>query len=282
MKHIVNFSGGLCSFWAAHRIIAEVGAENVTLLFADTLIESPDLYEFNAAASALIGIQITRVSVHLTPWQLFRREGLIGNNRFPICSTKLKREPLNDFMKSNYEMDAHAKDFTKPNATVVLGFDWTESHRVKAMQESHPTWSIRAPMTEPPYWDKCKMQREAEALGLPIPSAYVQGFPHNNCGRRCVRAGISHWVHLYRVDKPAFMDWAHEEQLTMEDFKARGITPLTMLKDRRGGETNSLSLMQLVERIESGEKFRTDEWGGCGCGGAGMPVVTPVFEKEMK
>jgi len=50
MKHVVQFSGGLCSFWAAHRVIAQHGRENVTLLFADTNMEDEDLYRFNQEA----------------------------------------------------------------------------------------------------------------------------------------------------------------------------------------------------------------------------------------
>jgi hypothetical protein len=46
VKHIVNFSGGACSFWAAHRVIQKHGKENVILLFADTMIEDEDLVRF--------------------------------------------------------------------------------------------------------------------------------------------------------------------------------------------------------------------------------------------
>jgi hypothetical protein len=47
VKHVINFSGGLCSFWAAHRVVAKHGTSDVILLFADTLIEDEELYEFN-------------------------------------------------------------------------------------------------------------------------------------------------------------------------------------------------------------------------------------------
>ena len=43
---------------------------------------------------------------------------------------------------------------------------------------------------------------------------------------------------------------------------------MTMLKDRRGGVTKSLSLEALRLRVESGEEFPKYDWGGCGCGGA--------------
>ena len=44
--HIVQFSGGLCSFLAAKRVVEEVGPEKVTLLFCDTRYEDEDTYRF--------------------------------------------------------------------------------------------------------------------------------------------------------------------------------------------------------------------------------------------
>lgn len=268
MKYISNFSGGLCSFWAAHRIVEKYGPLDTVLLFADTLVEDSDLYRFNAHTSRILGVPITRVSLELTPWQLFRREGLIGNTRFPICSTKLKREPLNQWMATHFELDARQDNFLLEPATVVLGFDWTEHHRVTEFQAEHPTWRVIAPMTEEPIWDKCRMQKEADDLGIKIPWLYRAGFPHNNCGGRCVRAGISHWVHLLKVRRQAFLDWENEEQDAADEFRARGIEPMAMLRDRRGGTTKPLYLRDLRLRVENGEEFDRDDWGGCGCGGA--------------
>lgn len=268
MKFIVNFSGGLCSFWAAHRKVQKHGAANVVLLFADVLIESLDLYIFNRQASAILGAPITRVSREMTPWQLFRKEGMIGNNRAPICSIRLKREPLNEWMETNYELHHDQANALYEPATIVLGMDWTEAHRLEEFRATHPTWTAEAPMTEEPIWDKCKMLEETQKLGLIIPEAYKQGFPHNNCGKRCVRAGISHFVRLYFVDHPAYMEWENEELETQRVFAERGISNghFTILKDRRGGVTKPLSLRSLRLRIEAGEKFPTDDWGGCGCG----------------
>lgn len=268
MKRIVNVSGGLCSFWALHRSIEKYGKQNVVPLFADVLIESDDTYEFNRQTENVLGIKIIRVSKEITPWQLFRLEGLIGNSRTPICSIRLKREPLNAWMEANFEMDRNQGNAFFEPGVCVLGFDWTEAHRVKEMQDEHPAWRIEAPMIEEPIWDKCRMETEARQLGMLIPRAYKQGFPHNNCNRRCVRAGITHWVHLYHTDRPAYEEWADEEHETILDFERRGIEPLTMLKDRRGGTTKPLSLRQLATRIEAGEKFDEFDWGGCGCGGA--------------
>lgn len=268
MTYIVNLSGGLCSFWAAHRTVTAFGRSNVVLLFADTLVEDPALYAFNDACSQLLGIQITRVSRELTPWQLFRLEGMIANNRFPICSTKLKREPLNQWMVSHFELDQHQTNALLPDATVVLGFDWSEAHRVTEFQSEHPTWRLLAPMTQEPIWDKCRMQAEAVNLGLTLPPLYQLGFPHNNCGGRCVRAGISHWIHLLKTLPNRYAEWEEEEQLTIQNLSDRHIHPLTILRDRRGGQVNPMSLRELRQRVESGEQFPQYDWGGCGCGGA--------------
>lgn len=268
MKHIVNFSGGDCSFWAGHRVIERHGPKDVILLFADTLEEDEDLYAFNAKASEILGVPITRVSRELRIWELFRRQGLIGNNHFPICSVYLKREVLDEWSLANFEMIIDQQNLFLEHATLYIGFDWTEEHRLIALREAKPGWKIEAPMQWEPVWDKCRMRREAEALGLPEQKLYKLGFPHNNCGGRCVRAGISHWVHLYRTLPDRYLEWEREEQNTIADFERRGIQPWTMLEDRRGGVSKNLSLLDLRRRIESGERFRQDDWGGCGCGGA--------------
>lgn len=267
MKYIVNFSGGLCSFWAAWRTVQVHGSCDTVLLFADTLVESPELYTFNTQAAALLGVPITRVSKEQTPWQLFRAKKMIGNDRFPICSIYLKRELLNNWMAEHFEMNHCVSDAFKENATVIVGFDWTEEHRVREMRKTHPAWRIEAPMQEGEVWDKCRMQSEAVKLGLPISSAYRLGLPHDNCGGGCVRAGISHWAHIYKVRPHVFTQWEREERETAEYLTEQGVSPLSMLKDQRGGVVKNQYLWQLRERIETGDKLPKHDWGGCGCGG---------------
>lgn len=280
--HVVNFSGGLCSFWAAWRVVERHGAANTRLLFADTLIEDPELYDFNEHASRILGVPITRVSLEMDPWTLFEQQGLIGNNRFPICSVKLKRDQLDAWHEANCLTLAQESspqttfDFLEEHrrpATFYIGFDWTEENRLADIRREKPFWLWEAPMTEAPYWDKKQMQREAEALGLKIPLLYRLGFPHNNCGGRCVRAGLSHWVHLLRVLPERFLEWEEAEWHCAQMFRIRGIEPLSILRDRRGGTTKNLYLRDLRLRVEAGEEFTRFDWGGCGCGGATLPAV---------
>lgn len=266
MKRIVNFSGGLCSFWTAMRVVERFGPIGVVLLFADVLIEDAELYRFNEQCAKILGIPITRICEGRTPWELFRDHKMIGNSRFPICSIYLKREPLDEWHRQNcMEMDS----------IIYIGFDWTEAARLRAMREAKPFWNIEAPMTEPPLWDKCKMISEAEKLGIEIPRLYRLGFPHNNCGGRCVRAGISHFVHLLKVLPDAFLEWEDEEIKTQEVLREHDacLAHFTILKDRRRGEMKSLSLRELRLRVEAGEKFSETNWGGCGCGAQYDPAL---------
>lgn len=261
MNHVVNFSGGICSFWAAKRVVDRYGTDKTTLLFADTLIEDEDLYAFNAHSEKVLGLKITRISEGMTPWELFRRQGMIGNNRFPICSVYLKRKPLDEWLRRNHlEFDT----------TVYVGFDFTEFTRLEDLRAEKNTWRIEAPMCEEPLWDKCRMRDECVKLGFKIPRLYQLGFPHNNCGGRCVRAGITHWVHLLRHLPNRFMEWEEEEQRTIKELTERGISSawFSILKDRRNGESKPMTLRELRLRVESGERFSALDWGGCGCGGA--------------
>jgi len=281
MKHICNVSGGACSFWAIHRTIEAHGKENTVGIFADVLVEHADLYEFNRHTEEVLGIKLIRVSRELTPMQLFAKEGLIGNARFPICSVRLKREPLNEWMGAHYELDGNQENFLKEHASVVLGFDWTEWGRVSDFQAEHPTWTLEAPMCEAPLWDKCEMIARCLDLGFKAQTLYELGFPHNNCGGACVRAGITQWVMLYHTQPITFGTWETDETNVQAEFLRRGIfsAHFTILKDRRNGTTRPLPLRELRARIESGEKFPTDQWGGCGCGGATEP---PIYEQEVK
>jgi hypothetical protein len=265
-KHVVNLSGGACSFWTADRVANKYSTDDLTLLFADELIEDPELYDFNAWTAEYFGVQITRISREMTPWELFRAEGLIGNNRAPICSIRLKREPLDEWRRLH--CIPRNSLFGEPD-TIYVGLDWTEVNRLADLRNALPEWQIEAPMAEwKPLWDKCKMLSKLQSLtGRPLPRAYIDGFPHNNCGRRCVRAGITHWVHLYQTDPNQFLDWEREEAQTIEEFQRRNIEPLTVLRDRRGGQTKSMTFAELRERILSNDpSLPKDEWGGCGCG----------------
>lgn len=263
--HVVNMSGGACSFWAADRVVKQFGADNVMLLFADVLMEDEDLYRFICEAATHLGVLITRISKEMSPWELFAKQGMIGNSRSPICSVMLKREPLDEW---------HRRHCLEMTTTLYVGIDWTESHRLDALREAKPTWKIEAPMCEPPFWDKCKMLEELQRLGIRPPRLYALGFPHNNCGGFCVKAGQAQFALLLKTMPERYK--FHEEQ---EDRLRHQVGDFSVLADRRGdGKKKPLTLKQFRLRVEAGESFDRHDWGGCGC----ALDVEPIAEHNPK
>lgn len=252
VAHVVNFSGGVCSAWAAKRVIDRYGKDEVALLFSDVMMEDEDLYRFNAQVQEWLGVDITRISKGMNPWELFAKEGMIGNSRSPLCSVRLKREPLDRWHRE------HTLELT---TTLHIGIDWTEEHRLRDLRLRKPTWRIEAPMCEPELWDKCRMLDELRKVGIEPPRLYAFGFPHNNCGGFCVKAGHAQFALLLKT-RPDRYAW-HEEQ--EEKLRAQ-VGDFSVMTDRRGdGKKKPLTMRQFRERVENGESFDRTDWGGCGC-----------------
>lgn len=250
------FSGGVTS-WAAARRVADVrGTGDLTLLFADTLIEDEDLYRFLDEAAKDIGVPITRVADGRTPQQVFADKRFLGNTRIAPCSHLLKQVPCRQWLEAN----------TDPATTTVhVGIDWTEMHRLPAIERGWAPWTVTAPLCEPPYVDKAGWIRAARTAGLTEPRLYVLGFQHNNCGGACVRGGQAQWAHLLRVFPDRFASWEQHEQEMRERIGA----DVAILRDRAGGDTRPLPLVELRHRVESNAlaspPLDLDDWGGCGC-----------------
>lgn len=241
------FSGGVGSWAAASRV-----PKPATLLFADTLIEDVDLYRFLGEASAALGMPLVRIADGRTPFQVFEDEGFIGNTRVDLCSRILKRDLLRSWLEENCDPS---------NTTVYLGIDWTERHRFDRARERWLPWRVEAPLCDPPLLARPEVMAALDVAGLKPPRLYALGFPHNNCGGGCVKAGISQWTHLREVLPSVFAEWEANEAA----FRARTGKDVAILRDRRGGETRPLTLAALRERIEAGERQTGLDWGGCGC-----------------
>lgn len=264
MKHVVNFSGGACSFWAAHRVIEKHGPQDVTLLFADTLTEDWDLYRFLEDAGSALGVAVTRVSKGLSVWELFEKKMMLANSAKPVCSVILKREVLDKWRRANCD----------PADTVVyVGIDWTETHRVAPTRAALSEWRVEFPMMPEapwdhlPVWDKCRMLSELRKLGVKVPRLYDMGFPHNNCGGFCVKAGHAHFAHLLKMMPERYAHHEMKERELRLRMKLAGKKKdYSILNDRRGdGKKKTLTLEMLRQRIEAGESFDRHDWGGCGC-----------------
>lgn len=255
-RRVVMFSGGISSWAAARRVADEHGTDSLTLLFADTRAEDSDLYRFLDDAASNIGVPVTRIADGRTPQQVFADKRFLGNSRIAPCSHLLKQVPCRRWLETN----------TDPaTATLYVGIDWTEMHRLPAIRRGWAPWTVEAPLCEPPYQDKHQWIAGAREAGLIEPRLYSMGFPHNNCGGGCVRAGQAQWAHLLQVFPFRFHHWEENE----ERMRATLGADVAILRERGGGESKPLTLASLRQRIEARAEANpmldVDDWGGCGC-----------------
>jgi len=127
-----------------------------------------------------------------------------------------------------------------------IGYDWTETARWDKAKRYWEPFQVDCPLVDPPLLHKSEMLGELRKHGIAIPNLYLLNMPHNNCGAKCVKAGHAQW---YRVLEVARDEYAIAEQLEQE-WQHHCNSSNTILKDRRGGSTKPLSLMEFRQRWE--------------------------------
>lgn len=249
IRTVCMFSGGVTSWAAAKRVAEQDGTDGMVLLFADTLIEDEDNYRFLDDAAANIGLPLTRIADGRDPWQVFNDERFLGNARIDPCSKILKRELLARWFREN-----------APDATTVVGLAWDEPERFERFSARMAPRVVRAPLIERPWISKTMALEWAAREGLQPPRMYRMGFAHANCGGFCIKGGHGSFATLLRNFPERFRH--HEEQ----EQAIRGVLgDVSILRDRRGNETNPLTLRELRHRIESNQQIDMFDHGGCGC-----------------
>lgn len=254
-EYVIQFSGGKGS-WGAARFLRDargINPERMTLLFADTNGEDPDLYRFLHEAAEDIGSPLVVLDNDgKTIWDAFREARMIGNTRLSVCSRMLKQKPCRDWLEAN----------TDPTeTTVVVGIDWTESHRLPAIERNWAPWLTVAPLAEPGAYTKRDIDRLLAEAGIELPVMYTQGFAHNNCAGACVRAGQGQWARLLAVNPARYAAEEAQEEALREHLGK----DVAILRDRRNGETKPLTLRALRERAENNGQIDLFDIGGCGC-----------------
>lgn len=247
------FSGGIGSWAAAKRVAAIHGTRNLTLLFADTLIEDEDLYRFLREAAKNVGGKLTRIAEGRTPWEVFKDERFIGNSMVDPCSKILKRNFMRRWLEEHCD----------PRQTVVyLGIDWSEIHRLERAAKRWSPWKVEAPLCDRPLRSKEELLKDLRRERLRPPRLYELGFPHNNCGGFCVKAGQAQFRRLLEVMPERYAEHERKED-ELRVFLGKNVS---VLKDRRGGQSRPISLRQFRERVHAdANAFDPYEWGGCGC-----------------
>ncbi len=258
-KHLVQFSTGVASAEVAWRVVAEHGADNVVLLTANTRVEDKDNWRFGREVAGRLGCEWVILADGRTPMEVGRDERCVPSNRMAVCSKILKRQLLDKY---------RAEHFDPAYTIVYLGYDWTEPNRVEAARKHWAPWVVECPLTEPPYMWKQQLFDLFRERGIEPPRLYTYGFEHANCGGACVRGGHAQWSLLLQVKGTRYLEWEAEEEAS-RDILGKDVS---ILRDRTGGTTTSLSLRFFRERIErQPSMFDADDWGACGCFMDGSP-----------
>lgn len=256
VTHIVSYSGGVGSAITAKMLIDKYGPQDVKLLFADTKIEDPDLYRFNADIEKLLGLKIDVIAEGRTPWEVFKDEKFLGNSRIDPCSKILKRNFIKRYLKNNY----------KPELTNIwIGIDLTESHRLPPVVTRNRPFIYRSILIEENIMlttqDKIKWCKHH---GIAPPRLYLMGFGHNNCNGFCVKAGLGHFKKLYEQLPEVYLENERQEKLVYQACsKAR-----PFLTKEIAGKKVYLTLEQYRTQYLEKNKVSENEsldFGGCGC-----------------
>jgi hypothetical protein len=268
VKHVVMYSGGMGSWATAKRVIAQHGVDNTLLVFTDTkgkddqnehAGEDPDTYRFIDETVQEMGVELVRLEDGRNVWEVYKAVRFIGNSSLAPCSHHLKQKVAMKWIRNTFQPD---------ECVVYIGIDWTEAHRTAAPTRNYAPYEVKYPMCEEPYITKWDMIRWCNSLGIREPRSYALGFPHNNCGGFCCRAGHAQFKILLEKNPERYAYHEQKEQ-EMREYLGKDVSVLS----RKIGKTkHPLTLVQLREELErrnegTGEQLTLDldDFGGCGC-----------------
>ena len=254
MRYVMSLSGGVASAVAAERAIARHGREAVTLWFADTGWEDEDLHRFLADCLARWGGALVTVTEGRTPLEVAEDEHVFPTQRLAPCSSRLKVRPFRRWLA----------DQPRP-LTVLLGLDWRERHRMAGPRAAYATDGLAVDF--PLDWRPLEYRPYVEVVagwGIAPPRLYALGFPHNNCGGRCVRQGIAEWQRLKRHFPERFAevrDWEAAQRAKGAPWSGRAFA-----RDRSGGEVRPRTLAEIERMAEPPEgQLTMDDQFACFC-----------------
>jgi hypothetical protein len=255
MRYVISLSGGTASAVAAERAIARHGRSSIDLWFADTAWEDEDLYRFVADLMARWGGELIVHRDGRTPLEVAEQQQVIPNNGIAPCSYHLKIKPFRAYLAT-----------ARKPLTVCLGLDWREQHR---MARPAAAYGEIAGVTVdfPLMWRPLDYRPYSEVVaswGIDPPRLYALGFPHNNCGGRCVRQGIGEWQRLlvtFPERNAEVRDWE-----SIQRAKGGPRANRALLKDRSGGATRALPLAEREQRAPGNlPLFGHDDRFACFC-----------------
>jgi hypothetical protein len=190
MTYIVSLSGGVGSAMAAERALQRYG-DRVKLWFSDVRHEDEDLYRFMQDTARrwwqLYGVRLHIHRNERNPLMVAEQKVIIPNERRAPCSHELKIMPFRRYIAQ----------LPKP-LTIMLGMDWKEQHRLEAPRKAYEAlgYQVDYPLMWKPWELRPYQDVIRQEWGIEPPRLYAMGFPHNNCGGRCIKQGVKEWLRL--------------------------------------------------------------------------------------
>ena len=251
MKHIVSLSGGIGSYITLKRVLEKENKKDVIAVFCDTLYEDGDLYRFLNDIEKTLNINIIRLCSGKTPLQLQIESNFIFNSRVALCSKKLKSKIFNDWL---------VKNFNENECILYMGIDFSEQHRCEAITKNYVPYKVKYPLCEELNF-KQEYFEELKKDGIELPRLYKIGLTHNNCGGRCVKAGIGHWLKLLESDRNRFLE-AENDELMLQKIIGENYTHL-----KRKGEPYSLHQLRIEQESKTTlfDFEECNDFGACSC-----------------
>lgn len=268
---IISMSGGLAS--AAAAFIAAKQGTDFHMFFADTKIEDDDLHRFLYDVEQYLNKPIIRLSDGRDPWDVFVDVSQIGSSRAASCSKVLKTQQIKKFCDAVFPADT----------PIILGMYPDEAERLQRAQQNWNPRPVRSLLIEQRVYPGDVEKMICVDAGIKKPRLYEMGFPHNNCGGMCVRAGQGQFARLLEM-RPAFYarqeqrnEWARKQiiaqtidRMKRGVYKGKADNPFDaaggFIRVTRNGETEYLHMKEFRERVQSGQlKPARYEMGGCGC-----------------
>lgn len=295
MKHIVSYSGGKDSFANAVILRDKHGANDLYLIFCDTLVEDCDLYRFliegackiynhvasdtlwwfcNNVPELKIGNERNRKYHLINMHWLAHRE--MPNYRGLIDG----RDPWEVFVDSRYAGNTRHTDcnielkgkpfrnfiereFDSDEISIYMGFDWSEPHRLKNARKNYKEYKVESPIAEHPF-SKGQLIQMIDDEELDLPRMYEQMFSHNNCSGGCVKAGQGHWINMLN-NRP--QDYAYFEFRQRKMVEENPNLNHPFLRVTINKQLHYMTLEEFRKHTTMGGQYDLFDIGGCGCFG---------------
>lgn len=236
--NIVSFSTGLSSAITVERVLARYGEKQTRIVFMDTTIEDDDNYRFMDDCRKRWP-EITVLCDGRDPYQVAADKSIIPNQKIAPCTFKLKIDVFRKWLQENFTA-----------ATVHIGYDFTEVHRVKRTREAYESngWGVDFPLLWKPYEMRPYTDIVRNDWGIEPPRMYALGYSHANCGGVCVKQGKGDWLRTL-INFPD--RYAEAEQWEQEMRKHPKRKNYAILRDQSGGRVTPLTLTEFREKHQA-------------------------------